>query len=57
MSFFGKIKSAVMGNPVTREYEIGRQVASAGPGLLWKVHQATKKSTRQVGVSWNTAAT
>ena len=56
MSFFGKIKSAVMGNPVTREYEIGRQVASAGPGLLWKVHQAAKKSTRQVGVSWNTAA-
>ena len=54
MSFFGKIKSAMMGNPVTREYEIGKQVASAGPGLMWKVHQATKKSTRQVGVSWNT---
>ena len=50
MSFFGKIKSAMMGNPVTRDYEIGRQVASAGPGLMWKVHQATKKSTRQVGV-------
>ena len=48
MSFFGKIKSAVMGNPVTREYEVGRQVASAGPGLTWKVHQAIKKSTRQV---------
>ena len=48
MSFFGKIKSAVMGNPVTREYEVGKQVASAGPGLLWKVHQAVRKSTRQV---------
>jgi SCY1-like protein 2 len=47
MSFFGKIKSAVMGNPVTRDYEVGKQVASAGPGLMWKVHQATKKSTRQ----------
>ena len=53
MSFFGKIKSAVMGNPVTREYELGRQVGSAGPGLMWKVYQATKKSTRQVGVSWS----
>ena len=48
MSFFGKIKSAVMGNPVTRDYEIGKQVASAGPGLMWKVHHATKKSTRKV---------
>lgn len=48
MSFFGKIKSAVMGNPVTRDYEVGKQIASAGPGLMWKVHQAVKKSTRQV---------
>ena len=48
MSFLGKIKSAVMGNPVTREYEIGRHVASAGPGLMWRVHSGVKKSTRQV---------
>ena len=48
MSLFGKIKSAVMGNPVTREYEIGKHVASAGPGLLWKVHNGIKKTTRQV---------
>ena len=52
MSFFGKIKSAVMGNPVTRDYEVGKQVASAGPGLMWKVHQAVKKSTRQVRGGW-----
>ena len=51
MSFFGKIKSAVMRNPVIRDYEIGKQVASAGPGLMWKVHQAVKKSTRQVRMS------
>lgn len=50
MSFLGKIKSAVMGNPVTRDYEVGKQVGSAGPGLLWKVHQAVKKSTKQVHV-------
>ena len=48
MSLFGKIKSAVMGNPVTREYEVGKHVASAGPGLLWKVYAGVKKSTRQV---------
>ena len=47
MSLFDKIKSAVMGNPVTREYEIVRHVASAGPGLLWKVHSGFKKSSRQ----------
>lgn len=52
MSFFGKIKSAVMGNPVTREYEIGKHVASAGPGLLWKVYNGIKKSTRQVATTW-----
>ena len=48
MSLFGKIKSAVMGNPVMREYEVGKHVASAGPGLLWKVYNGIKKSTRQV---------
>lgn len=47
MSLFGKIKSVVMGNPVTREYELGKHVASAGPGLLWKVHIGFKKTTRQ----------
>ena len=48
MSFFDRIKSAVVGNPVTKEYEIGRHIASAGPGLLWKVYTGVKKTTRQV---------
>ena len=48
MSLFGKIKSAVRGNPVTKEFEVGRHVASAGPGLLWKVYNGVKKSTRKV---------
>lgn len=47
MSFFDKIKSAVMGNPVTREFELGKHTASAGPGLLWKVHSGFKKTSRQ----------
>ena len=47
MSLFGKIKTAVRGNPVTRDYEIDKHVASAGPGLLWKVHNGVKKTSRQ----------
>ena len=48
MSLLSKIKAAVLGNPVTREYEIGKHIASAGPGLLWKIHHGIKKTTRQV---------
>ena len=51
MSLFGRIKSAVVGNPVTKEYELGRHIASAGPGLMWKVYSATKKTTRQVYIT------
>lgn len=43
MSLLGKLKSAWMGNPVMKEYEVGRHVASAGPGLLWRVHSAVKR--------------
>ncbi|XP_019850121.1 PREDICTED: SCY1-like protein 2 isoform X2 [Amphimedon queenslandica] len=47
MSLLGKLKTAIKGNPVLREYELGKQVASAGPGLLWKVFNGEKKSTKQ----------
>ncbi|KAL0963033.1 hypothetical protein UPYG_G00348740 [Umbra pygmaea] len=39
--------SAVMGNPVTREFEVGRHIASAGPGMCWRIYHGTKKSTKQ----------
>lgn len=48
MSLFGKIKSALKGNPVLKEYELGKHVCSAGPGLMWKVFNGVKKSTKQV---------
>ncbi|XP_065212122.1 SCY1-like protein 2 [Planococcus citri] len=35
------------GNPVTREYEATNHIASAGPGLLWKIFSGFKKSTNQ----------
>ncbi|XP_037942958.1 SCY1-like protein 2 [Teleopsis dalmanni] len=35
------------GNNVTREYEILDQVCTAGIGLMWKVYNGYKKSTKQ----------
>lgn len=42
------VTSAVMGNPVTREFEVGRHIASGGPGMCWRIYNGTKKSTKQV---------
>lgn len=54
MDVFNRLRSTVSnlstvlpGNPVTREYEIIKHVGSAGPGLLWKIFQATKRSTKE----------
>ncbi|XP_063072861.1 SCY1-like protein 2 [Engraulis encrasicolus] len=41
------VTSAVMGNPVTREFEVGQHIASGGPGLCWKIYNGIKKSTKQ----------
>jgi len=48
MSLFEKLKTAIRGNAVFKEYELGKHVCSAGPGLLWRVYEGFKKSTRQV---------
>ncbi|XP_056116404.1 SCY1-like protein 2 [Rhinichthys klamathensis goyatoka] len=39
--------STIMGNPVTREFEVGRHIASGGPGMSWRIYNGTKKSTKQ----------
>ncbi|KAJ3612211.1 hypothetical protein NHX12_020487 [Muraenolepis orangiensis] len=39
------VTSAVMGNPVTREFEVGRHIASGGPGLCWRIYNGTKKDS------------
>lgn len=36
------------GNAITTFFEIGRQTATAGPGYLWKVHDAYRKSDGKV---------
>ncbi|XP_018412133.1 PREDICTED: SCY1-like protein 2 isoform X3 [Nanorana parkeri] len=41
------VTSAVMGNPVTREFDVGKHIASGGNGLAWKIFHGTKKSTKQ----------
>ncbi|KAG1701411.1 SCY1-like protein 2 [Nymphon striatum] len=46
-SVSNSLSTVLPGNPVTREYEIIRHIASAGPGLLWKVFQGIKKSTKE----------
>ncbi|XP_012272341.1 SCY1-like protein 2 [Orussus abietinus] len=42
-----QLSTVLPGNLVTREYELTAHIASAGPGLLWKVYSGYKKSTRQ----------
>jgi hypothetical protein len=39
-----------MGNQLTQlvgEHDVGEQVASGGPGNLWKIYDARRKSTRE----------
>jgi hypothetical protein len=45
------VSNALPGNPVLREYEVVAQIASAGPGLSWKIYSARKNSTKQVSQS------
>ncbi|KAK8387738.1 hypothetical protein O3P69_018319 [Scylla paramamosain] len=42
-----QVSNYLPGNPVTREFEATAHVASAGPGLVWKVYKGHKKSTKQ----------
>lgn len=52
MDMFNKLKSAVSsalpGNPLSKDFEVYGQIGTAGPGLLWKVYGAMKKTTKQV---------
>lgn len=41
------VSTALPGNPLTRQYELIRQVGSAGPGLVFKIYEAVKKSTQE----------
>lgn len=54
---FSKFKSGptipqnpIDSNPITQYFEIGKQTASAGPELIWKIHDAYKKSDGRVSL-------
>ncbi|KRZ26315.1 SCY1-like protein 2 [Trichinella pseudospiralis] len=63
MDYFNKLKSTVYsvkatvdsvlpGNALTRDFEWLQHVASAGPGLLWKVYKGYKKSSKKEVSLW-----
>ncbi|KAL0280108.1 UNVERIFIED_CONTAM: hypothetical protein PYX00_001498 [Menopon gallinae] len=37
-------------NPIIQFFEIGKQTASAGPELVWKIHDAYRKSDGKVSL-------
>ena len=47
-STVSEISSVLPGNPLLREYDVGEQTGSAGPGLMWKIYEGVKKSTKAV---------
>ncbi|XP_063705477.1 SCY1-like protein 2 [Culicoides brevitarsis] len=46
-STVSQLSGVLPGNPVTREFEAEKQIASAGRGLVWKIYKGYKKSTKQ----------
>ncbi|KAL7727644.1 hypothetical protein ACLKA6_013247 [Drosophila palustris] len=42
-----QLSGVLPGNNVTREYEVSEQICTAGVGLMWKVYNGHKKSTKQ----------
>lgn len=46
------VSSALPGNPVLREFDLENQVGSSGPGFLWKLYSATKKSSKEPATVW-----
>lgn len=55
-AMFSKFKSSGVAqcpletNPIAQQYEIGKQVASAGPELVWRIHDAYRKSDGAVRI-------
>ncbi|KAK4470494.1 hypothetical protein MN116_005622 [Schistosoma mekongi] len=47
-----KVSGALPGNPLTREYDIEKQIGQSGLGLLWKLYSAKKRSTHQEATIW-----
>lgn len=59
-TMFSKFKSGnqapqnpVDANPITQYFDIGKPVACAGPELIWKIHDAYRKSDGKVSNLFN----
>ena len=39
---------SLIGNPLTKDFDVGRHVASFGPNLAWKIYEGKKRTTGQV---------
>lgn len=44
----GTAQSPLETNPIAHHFEIGKQIASAGPELVWKIHDAYRKTDSKV---------
>ena len=44
----GGAQSPLETNPIGQFFEIGKQTASAGPELVWRIHDAYRKSDGKV---------
>lgn len=42
------MQNVAEGNPITQYFEIGKPVACAGPELVWRIHDAYRKSDNRV---------
>lgn len=57
-AMFSKFKSGgslspLETNPICQFFEIGKQTASAGPELVWKIHDAYRKTDGKVSCIHN----
>lgn len=51
MDMFSIIKQSIYAedtNPITRYFQIGRQVGSCGPEMIWKIYEAIRVSDQKV---------
>ena len=39
-------------NPIMRDFEIGRQIGSAGPEMVWKIFEAVRQDDKKVRIHY-----
>ena len=52
MEMFSMLKHSLVAegaNPITKHFTLQRQIASAGPEMIWKIYEATRNKDNKVG--------